>query len=1370
MYCFACRKRFQPVVIARMSSEQEQSWMHQEVEALLERFEQAWQPAFDSDAEPPLIDAYSVEALKLADERFQQEALGELVKIDLEYRWRLWRKRGGFGKETKLSISDPVPGQLPATPHIEDYLRRIPELVNSVALATEEFRVRHKYGDKPAKDEFLSRFTPIAEELSEQLHNVLCESDSAGDIAGNTPGPNEQTVKSISDPVSQAKSAQADDARNADGPAKQKDSADSKQASAPPQDDLDIPTKIGRYNIEDILGEGAFGSVYLAYDPDLDRRVAIKAPHLDRFTSEEAVEIFMREAKMAAQLQHSSTVRVFDIDREGQQCYIVMEYIEGPTLRALSRKKALTLTEIARIMSAVGDALHEAHKLGLVHRDLKPGNVLIDKQGAPRVADFGLAVLESDQRSRAGEVSGTPAYMSPEQVRGETHRLDGRCDIWAMGVMLYELLTGRKPFDGPSVYDVFDEIKHREPKPPRQIDDSIPVSLERIVQGCLTKNIAERYSTARDVADDLRRSMETSLARMEVSHGPSAARSGSQIPIGPANWRGESTSQSSGARTFPRASGRMVGRDAEQAAIAGWLTDDQISLVTVTGTAGIGKSRLAQELGSSLMPRFPGGCWWCDLSNATSSAAIAHAVLTAFEIPPRDEGDPIEIVGSILELRRPLMLIFDQSDHAISQLLDCMEIWRRVAPRLTCLITARLPLGGEGEQQYELEALECPQLDECDQLDQEQIEQYASVQLFVDRAQHAHRHFSLDTNTVREVGLICSHLEGIPLALELAAARVKVLKPAQMLKKIDRKFQLLSSTRKDLPPRQRTLAGAIDLSYEQLADWERAAFQQACVFSGGFFLDAAEAVIDLEDFPDAPLAMDAIQSLREKSLLRVRDEHHELRFDMYRSIREYGEERRRAESAADESSLRQRFAEYLADYAEEWAERIPGVDGPEALDRLLLERENLLAAETWAVEAGENDLAARAILAVHRAVEIRGGLANRVQWLSKPLNGASEESRVALLTAISEAEKASGEWDAAMENAKRAAELANDMEACRESADALRQMAEMYRVRGDISSALQNFELAEQVARTANAEAILARTIAMRGFAIWQQGKFDEAMAAYDEAVQIANSIGNEALLAAISRQRGHVFMRRGNLAVAEKCFMETESIARRRNDKKTLHLTTSSRGMALAEQGKFDDAIRCYNEAERTTRQLGEKRGIATNQGNRGLALADRGDYAEALECFARAETINRELENRHGIALNLGNRGAALAAMGKLDESQEAISAAIALHKHLGNRFQMAVCKGDLAGVQYKQGDLAVARESLQECLETLQELSAYRTPDGFLYLSSLALVLRDLGETTSVAECAAATRSLASELGIDEHHPRVRVREAFESLRNI
>lgn len=262
--------------------------------------------------------------------------------------------------------------------------------------------------------------------------------------------------------------------------------------------------KLGRYEVRGVLGHGAMGDVYLGWDDELRRKVAIKAPRRDRFKSDKEMEGVLEEARTVAKLRHPNIVSVYDISRTGDGTpFIIMEYVEGVSLRNLMDSEKLSYGRIRKLLRPVAEGLKFAHAAGFVHRDVKPSNILLDKNSIPRLADFGLAIHECAQRHLAGKVAGTIPYMSPEQVRGETHHLDGRADIWALGVVLYEMLAARRPFGGESWNEIVDEILHREPKPPRMVDESIPEDLERICLKCLRKPITERYTTAADLIKDL---------------------------------------------------------------------------------------------------------------------------------------------------------------------------------------------------------------------------------------------------------------------------------------------------------------------------------------------------------------------------------------------------------------------------------------------------------------------------------------------------------------------------------------------------------------------------------------------------------------------------------------------------------------------------------------------------------------------------------------------------------------------------------------------------------------------------------------------------------------------------------------------------
>ena len=264
------------------------------------------------------------------------------------------------------------------------------------------------------------------------------------------------------------------------------------------------PPSIGRYRIIHRLGQGGFGTVYLAHDDDLDRNVAIKVPNPERIAHPKDAEAFLTEARILAKLDHPNIVPVHDVGRTaGGLCFVVSKLIEGSDLAVRMRRARFPFRDSAELVATVADALHYAHTRGLVHRDIKPGNILIDASGKPSVADFGLALRDEDFGKTRG-LAGTPLYMSPEQARGEGHLVDGRSDIFSLGVVFYELLTGRKPFRGDSLPQIIEQVTQAEARPPRQVDDTIPKELERICQKALSKRASERYTTAKDMVEDLR--------------------------------------------------------------------------------------------------------------------------------------------------------------------------------------------------------------------------------------------------------------------------------------------------------------------------------------------------------------------------------------------------------------------------------------------------------------------------------------------------------------------------------------------------------------------------------------------------------------------------------------------------------------------------------------------------------------------------------------------------------------------------------------------------------------------------------------------------------------------------------------------------
>jgi len=299
------------------------------------------------------------------------------------------------------------------------------------------------------------------------------------------------------------------------------------------------PDMIGAYHVLREVGRGAYGAVYQARDTTLDRYVAIKVPHASVVEASGGVEGYLKEARVLAKLEHSHIVRIYEASADdSNSCYLVSQYIAGRSLDLVLAEHRLNMVESVALVASIADALQHAHEQGVWHRDVKPANILLSHSGEAFLADFGLALREHEIGQGAG-FAGTPAYMSPEQARGEGNRVDGRTDIYSLGIVFHKLLTGRRPFLADSVATLLSLIANVEPPSVRQKDRSIPRELERICAKANALDLSQRYSSAGDLAEDLNAWLRKNSARGTPNNGyahqqsiPAGSKSSGSATIG----------------------------------------------------------------------------------------------------------------------------------------------------------------------------------------------------------------------------------------------------------------------------------------------------------------------------------------------------------------------------------------------------------------------------------------------------------------------------------------------------------------------------------------------------------------------------------------------------------------------------------------------------------------------------------------------------------------------------------------------------------------------------------------------------------------------------------------------------------------------
>jgi predicted ATPase/serine/threonine protein kinase/Tfp pilus assembly protein PilF len=1092
----------------------------------------------------------------------------------------------------------------------------------------------------------------------------------------------------------------------------------------------DLPRRFGRYELRSILGEGGMARVFGAelFGPAGFRKPVavkvIKSKVLDQ-TGSDGADAFIREARLGGLLKHPNIVDVYELGEAEGQLFISMEWVKGLTLSALIHSGRLPSTVVLEIAVGIVAGLASAHSLcsagleaGLVHRDLKPSNVLVSWDGAVKVVDFGIATTRHGELSESGEIfsqgRGTPSYMSPEQILGES--IDGRSDLFSLGLVLTELSIGRF-LPRKAVGPVVDDVHLAE------VEAVIP-GLRHILLRCLQPLPEARYPAADALLADLEtlrervglqyrlRTWLSSAFVLSPSQGAASSAGSPQRAGMGILWddRDSKASAVLGACTKvlkpmldseanttilkPKARRRTnlglprdayVGRASELDALSKHF-ETGTRLVTLKGTGGAGKTRFAQRYARSQVNDLAGGAWFVDLTEARTSKGLVQATAMALEVRMGSEGHDgmVTQLGHAISGRGPVLLVLDNFEQVVEHAAGTLGQWLEMAPEARFLVTSREPLQLSGEHIFPLEPL--PETD--------------GIELLKLRARSAGANWQETSQTRAAIVGIVKELDGLPLAIELAAARTRLLSPTQLLERLSQRFKLLRGGRRDQSNRQSSLRDLIDWSWEMLEPWEQSALAQLSVFRDGFFMEAAEDVLDLSAWPDAPWSLDVVGSLLDKSLLYSREVHGQPRFGMYVSIQKYAAEKLGAEFGATAARHGQHFAQFGE---EAFLETLDSHGGVARRRSLVSELENFLAGVNGALAAGEPEVAANCALAAGELFEMHGPYSDGIALIERVSGqpvGRGTQGR--LLGRAGRLLYLAGRYSEALEYFQQALAITREIGDAVNEAINLGNLAIFHQEQGRISEAVEHFQQALAITREVGDRR--NETTNLRNLATLHQhqGRYSEALEHIQQALAIAREIGSR-------RNEGLTL---GNLA--------------------TFH----------QEQGRYSEALGHFQQALSIAREVGNRRNEGIILGHLATFHQEQGRISEAVEHFQQALAIACEVGHRRTEGIVLGNLGDLLFSQGDLLSAETHLLPAITI----GDETMLVAAgafRGSLALIRAQQGAFDEAR--------TLLEKGESQIRGG--HLLELGKFLRKKAEVEHLAgEPAAAAVTLAEAESID------------------
>jgi len=665
----------------------------------------------------------------------------------------------------------------------------------------------------------------------------------------------------------------------------------------------------------------------------------------------------------------------------------------------------------------------------------------------------------------------------------------------------------------------------------------------------------------------------------------------------------------------------LIGREREVEEVCRRLRSKEVRVLTLTGPGGTGKTRVSLQVAAELTDEYEDGVFFVALAATADLSLVVPTVARTLGLIEASSQPPEEVLKGYLRDRH-MLLVLDNFEQVLEAAPLIDEVLH-AAPSVKVLVTSRTPLKLYGEHEFPIPPLSLPQSEAMSST--EHLADYGAIRLFLDRTRAVNPEFSLTEENARAVAEICQRLDGLPLAIELAAARVKLLPPQALLSRLGNRLKLLTGGARNLPERQRTLRNTIEWSYGMLEEGEKTLFARLAVFSGGGTLEAIEVVCDAEgDLPVDPL--EGVSSLLDKSLLRqVAEQEDEPRFEMLETIREFALEK--LEESADAGAVEHVHAEFYLALAEQAEPRLWGPEDAAWLERLEREHDNMRAALSWALDHEEVDLALRLGAALRWFWNMGGYYGEGRRWLEATLakeGGASPLARAKALEGLAWLANQQGDLDRAEAIAEDGLRLSleaklGDVVA----ADFQNVLGDAARQRGDYERAAELLEESLKLHRKSRDVSGLAWSLGNLAIVSTDHGNYEQAKRLYEEGLALSRSLGGAELLGSYLISLGYEYLLEGDPKRARELNEEAVALYRRRGRKGTLQVALDNLGWSALIEGDHERSEALFEECLVLCRDLGDKLSGSESMDGFACAAGAEGEAERAARLFGAAEAL---------------------------------------------------------------------------------------------------------------------------------------------------